>query len=177
MSIAKIASALIIGSALFTAMPVSAAGSDSGTATTVPTCKKGKIWDKKKKRCLKIKKSSSLDDDNLFQAARDLAYNHRYEEAIEVLQLAKNQNDPRILNYLGFSTRKLGDVKKGLTYYAAALKVDPNYTLVREYMGEAFLQLGQVDKAREQLAEIKSRCGVDCREYSMLQTEIGRFTQ
>ncbi|PCH48407.1 MAG: hypothetical protein COC23_00070 [Hyphomicrobiales bacterium] len=175
MSIAKSASALIICSALFATMPVYAAG--GGTETTVPTCKKGKIWDKKKKKCLKIKKSSSLDDDNLFLAARDLAYNHRYEEAIEVLHLAKNQNDPRILNYLGFATRKLGDVEKGLTYYAAALKIDPNYTLVREYMGEAFLQLGQINKAQEQLAEIGKRCGLGCREYAMLKAEIGRFTQ
>ena len=145
-----------------------------GSSATVPTCKKGKVWDKQKKKCIKIKKSSHLDDDNLYEAARDLAYNRRYEEALDVLKLARNQDDPRILNYIGYSTRKLGRVEEGLTYYAAALKADPDYTLVREYMGEAFLQLNKVDKAREQLAEIEKRCGTGCREYALLSEQIDK---
>jgi len=151
-----------------------AAGSGSSNPATV-TCRKGKIWDKRKKRCVRIEKKSSLSDDNLYEAARDLAYNRRYQEAIETLQLASNQQDPRILNYLGYSTRKLGDVKAGLKYYQAALKADPDYTLVREYMGEAFLQLGQVAKAQEQLSEIKARCGESCREYAMLDDQISAY--
>ena len=150
--------------------------SDGGTNTTTPTCKKNKVWDKQKKKCVPIKKSSQLDDDNIYQAARDLAYNRRYEEAIAVLNLASNTSDPRILNYLGYSNRKLGRIEQGLIYYEAALKADPDYTLVMEYMGEAFLQLGLVDKAREQLAAIEERCGKDCREYAMLKAEIGRYT-
>ncbi len=156
--------------AFFIATPAYAAGGESTTVT--PTCKKGKIWDKKKKKCITAKKSSGLSDDNLFEAARDLAYHQRYDEAINVLKLAENQNDPRILNYLGYSNRKLGRVEAGLAYYRTALKADPDYTLVREYMGEAFLQLGQVDKAEEQLAEIERRCGTDCREYAMLKERI-----
>ena len=150
-----------------------AAGGGGGNTTV--TCRKGKIWDKQKKKCVLIKKESNLSDDNLYEAARDLAYNLRYEEAIETLKLASNQNDPRILNYLGYSTRKLGDVEAGLKYYRTALKADPDYTLVREYMGEAFLQLGQVDKAQEQLAEIKSRCGTQCQEYAMLDQQINAY--
>ena len=147
-------------------------GGDNGIVT--PTCKKKMVWDKKKRKCVKAKKSSKLDDNNIYEAARDLAYNRRYEEAITLLKMAKNQNDPRILNYMGYSNRKLGRVEEGLTYYQAALKADPDYTLVMEYMGEAFLQLNQVDKAREQLTAIEKRCGVTCREYTMLEAEINR---
>ena len=154
--------------------PAFAASGESDTVTT-PTCKRSMMWDKRKKKCVRVKKSSSLDDDNIFEVARDLAYNERYDEAIAVLELANNQNDPRILNYLGYANRKLGRVEKGLTYYTAALKADPDYTLVMEYMGEAFLQLGQVDKAREQLTAIEKRCGVDCREYALLDAEIQRY--
>ncbi|NKB54441.1 MAG: tetratricopeptide repeat protein [Rhizobiaceae bacterium] len=167
-----LAAGMLLGGSAFT---VSAfAASDGNSTTTTPTCINGKVWDKKKRLCVLPKKSSQLDDDNIYEAARDLAYNRRYEEAIVVLELAENKNDPRILNYLGYSNRKLGRIEKGLTYYAAALREDPDYTLVMEYMGEAFLQLGKVDKAREQLAEIEKRCGKDCREYSMLETEINR---
>lgn len=160
----------VVGLSLVATIPSFAAG--GGSNTTVVTCKRNLVWDKDKKKCVKAKKSSGLDDDNLFEAARDLAYHNRYDEAIAVLKLAENQDDPRILNYLGYSTRKLGRIEEGLVYYRAALKADPDYTLVREYMGEAFLQLGQVDKAMAQLAEIKRICGVDCHEYTMLSDAI-----
>lgn len=146
----------------------------TGTPTTVPTCTNGKVWDKKKKKCVKPAQDSGLSDDNLFEAARDLAYNRRYEEAQTVLRLAQNQDDPRILNYLGFTTRKLGNVEGSLTYYKAALSIDPDYTLVREYMGEAYIQLGQFERAAEQLAEIRKRCGTDCREYRLLRAELDK---
>jgi hypothetical protein len=40
---------------------------------------------------------------------------------------------------LGYSHRKEGRVKVGIGYYHEALLNDPNYTLVREYLGEALL--------------------------------------
>ncbi len=130
------------------------------------------VWDKRRKKCVRVKKSSQLDDENIYEAARDLAYHRRYEEALDLLDLAENGDDPRILNIRGYATRKLGRIREGLTYYSAALKADPDYTLVREYMGEAFLQLGQVDKALEQLTEIEKRCGSDCHDYAMLDKRI-----
>ena len=75
------------------------------------------------------------------------------------LFFAADKTDPRILNYLGYSHRKSGRVLVGLGYYREALLNDPDYTLVREYMGEAHLQLGDVAAAREQLGEIEKRCG------------------
>ena len=171
----KLIFAASMGAALSIATPSYSAGDGGGSATTVPSCKKGKVWDKKKKKCVKVQKSSNLSDDNLYEAARDLAYNRRYEEALKVLELASNQNDPRILNYKGYSTRKLGRVEEGMKFYVAALAVNPDYHLAREYMAEAFLQLGKVDKAREQLAELGERCGTDCREYKLLDDQIKDF--
>ncbi len=168
-----LAAVALAGATAF-ATPLLAAG--DGNSPVTPTCSSGKVWDKSKKKCVTPQQSGQLDDDNIYEAARDLAYNRRYEEAIKVLQLAQNKQDPRILNYLGYSHRKLGQVEAGLTYYTAALKEDPNYTLVREYMGEAFLQLGRVDKALAQLTEIEKRCGRDCREYSMLEQQIHIYT-
>ncbi len=52
---------------------------------------------------------------------------------------------------IGFMTA-LGD------YYHQALAIDPGYTKVREYLGEAYLQKGDVAKAKEQLMEIADRC-------------------
>ncbi|WP_312857851.1 tetratricopeptide repeat protein [Mesorhizobium zhangyense] len=92
-----------------------------------------------------------------------------------MLSLAENKSDPRILNYLGYSHRKMGRVTVGLGYYQEALKADPNYTLVREYLGEAHLQLGDVASARQQLSEIEKRCGKGCEEYAELSKQIDAF--
>lgn len=148
-------------------------GGGGGGGPTVQKCKQGQVWDKGKKKC--VAKSSQLDDDSIYEAGRDLAYAGRYDEAIEVLTMAKDKTDPRVLNFLGYSHRKSGRVEVGLGYYQEALRNNPDYTLVREYLGEAHLQLGDVASAREQLGEIKKRCGTGCEEYAQLSKQIDAF--
>ena len=158
---------------LFSA-PVLAAG-DGGSSDT-PKCSNGQVWDKAKKKCVNPQRGM-IDDDSIYETGRDLAMAGRYGEAITVLSLASDKSDPRILNYLGYSHRKSGRVSVGLGYYREALIQDPNYTLVREYMGEAYLQNGDVDAARQQLGEIEKRCGKGCREYSLLAEQIDAYSK
>jgi tetratricopeptide (TPR) repeat protein len=147
-------------------------GGNGGGQTT--QCKKGMVWDKKLKKCV-APKQGMLDDDNIYEAGRALAMAGRHDEAIAVLSLAADKKDPRILNYLGYSHRHSGRVTVGLGYYEEALRIDPNYTLVREYLGEAYLQIGDLAGAREQLREIEKRTGKGSREYGMLSEQIDRF--
>jgi tetratricopeptide (TPR) repeat protein len=151
-------------------------GGDSGTSgsQTVTQCKQGQVFDKKLKKCVEPKQGM-LDDDNIYEAGHALAMAGRYDEAIAVLSLAEDKTDPRILNYLGYSHRKAGRITVGLGYYREALHNDPDYTLVREYLGEAHLQLGNIAAAREQLAEIEKRVGKGAREYGMLAEQIDHF--
>ena len=151
-------------------------GSGSGGGQTTAQCKKGMIWDKKTQKCV-VPKQSMIDDDSIYEAGRDLAMAGRYGEAITVLSLAADKTDPRILNYLGYSHRKSGRVQVGLGYYQEALRQDPNYVLVREYLGEAHLQNGDVAAAREQLGEIEKRCGKGCKEYAELSEQIDAFVK
>ncbi len=158
-----------------TGTPAFSASENDSTTIITPKCKKGKVWNRKKKRCVKIKKSSMLDDENIYLAGRDLAMRGEFEDAIQVLSFAHNKNDPRILNYLGYSHRKAGRIDVGLGFYKIALRIDPDYTLVREYMGEAFLQKGDLAGAKNQLVEIENRCGTKCREYTELAVQIDSF--
>ncbi len=130
---------------------------------------KNQIFDKVKKRCVDEAEAQTLNQDSIYSHGRSLARAGQYEDAIRILNLAHDQNDPRVLNYLGFSNRKLGNMKSALTYYHAAVASNPDFTLVREYLGEAYIQLGLLEKAREQLTQIERICGnLTCREYSML---------
>jgi tetratricopeptide (TPR) repeat protein len=121
--------------------------------------------------------NGQLSDDEIHNAAYWLAHEGKYEEALALLGRAKNKNDARLLNQTGFVTRKLGDVDGAFPYYAKALAIDPNYTLAREYLGEAFLSKGDVKSAHEQLGEIEKRCGTGCAEYAKLAQAIADFEQ
>lgn len=164
----KLHAAALALSMSFLAAPAFAAGGESSGDPA--QCKQGEVYDKEQKKC--VQKNSAVDDDSLFETGRAYAYAGRYGEAIEVLGLVSNKNDPRVLNMLGFSHRKSGRVDVGLGYYEEALALNPDFVLAREYMGEAFITLGQIDKAREQLSEIEKRCGKGCAEYAALERQI-----
>lgn len=114
--------------------------------------------------------------DEIYFAAYWLARSGQYQAALDVLRLG-DQSDPRILNYTGFATRKSGDVDGALPYYARALAIDPGYTLARAYLGEAYLQKGDPEKARAQLDEIERRCGRACAEYVDLALQIDAYAK
>lgn len=111
-------------------------------------------------------------DDEVYHAAYVLAHAGRYAEARAMLLTASNPDDPRILNYLGFTTRKLGDVDTALGYYARAIALRPDYTRARSYRGEAFLQKGDMASAKAELGEIEKRCGTGCLEHAELARHI-----
>ncbi len=147
-------------------------GSDSNQ--TAQQCKNGKVWDNNKQKCVDPKKSE-LDEDTIYQGGRALAMAGRYGEAIEVLSTIADSGDPRVFNYLGYSHRHMGRVLVGLGYYNEALTADPNFTLAREYMGEAYLQINDVASAKAQLGEIASRRGTGCEEYRVLKAQIDDY--
>lgn len=149
------------------------AGSSSDDAAT--RCRKGMVLDLKKNKCV-APQQGAVDDESIYRTGRALADADRFDEAIAILSQASNKSDPRVLNYLGYSHRKLGRVTVGLGYYQEALRIDPKYTLVREYLGEAYLQLGDLPAAKLQLAEIERLCGgTECREYGLLADRIGAY--
>ena len=83
-----------------------------------------------------------------------------------------DQTDPNVLNYLGYSHRKMGRLAEGMAYYKKALAIDPDFVLAREYLGEGYLAAGKLRLAEEQLAEIAKRCGTDCKAYRQLAAAI-----
>ena len=113
-----------------------------------------------------------MTDEDLYLAAGDLVLEARYAEALPLLFRIRDRNNPQVLNLIGYSTRKLGDVDKGIDYYHQALAIDPDYTKARQYLGEAYLQKGDVAKAKEQLMEIADRCGGPCDDYELLVKAI-----
>ncbi|MFQ6552806.1 tetratricopeptide repeat protein [Aestuariibius insulae] len=135
-------------------------GSTPPTPTETTTqCENGQIYDEATKACADPK-DARFDDDSRYDAARELAYADRHNDARHVLA-AMDQSDDRTLTYLGFTARKMGDQAGAERYYQAALSANPDNLLARSYMGQGYAEAGDLDAARAQLTEIRTRGGRD----------------
>ena len=94
--------------------------------------------------------------------------NKRYKKA-QILLLKSNEKEPNkadTLNYLGFTTRKLGDYDGGEKYYLQGLAIEPNHNGINEYLGELYIVTNRMDLAKERL-KVLENC--NCEEYSELK--------
>ena len=87
-----------------------------------------------------------------------------------LIQSNKNfPNKPDTLNYLGFTTRKLGDFENGEKFYLQGLKIDPKHTGINEYLGELYVATNRHNLAVERLEVLKD---CNCKEYDQLKAVI-----
>ena len=160
------------------AVAVSSVRAVEGTDNSDPkSCPKGSRYSSSKGRCVKTScgvgeawnsaadacadgRSAALSDEDLYLAGRDLGQDGRYAEALKLFFRMRDRHQARVLSSIGYSTRKLGDIDKGIDYYHQALAIDPNYTKVREYLGEAYLQKGAVGQARNSSWKSPTAAGV-----------------
>ena len=104
-----------------------------------------------------------------------LANQARYAEARGAFQRAQGalgQPHADVLNYLGFTTRKLGEYAEAERFYAAALAIDPDHRGATEYLGELYLEMGRLSDARTQLAKLDALCPYGCAEREELSRWI-----
>ena len=95
----------------------------------------------------------------------------RYAKAQKLL-LKSNSEKPNkadTLNYLGFTTRKLGDYENGEKYYLQGLAIEPNHIGINEYLGELYVATNRLNLAKERL-KILENC--NCKEYTQLKQVI-----
>ena len=95
----------------------------------------------------------------------------RYEKAQKLLIKSNNEKPLQAdtLNYLGFSTRKLGDFENGEKYYLLGLEIDPTHIGINEYLGELYVATQRIDLAKERL-EVLKNC--NCEEFQELKEII-----
>jgi len=115
---------------------------------------------------------------NLIKSAKKYEKKGKVEKAqkkyakAQKLLLKSNKEKPLqadTLNYLGFTTRKLGDYKKGEEFYLQGLQIDPNHKGINEYLGELYVVTNRIDLAKERLEVLKA---CDCEEFKELKEII-----
>ena len=113
-----------------------------------------------------IKAAKKFESKNKLDKAKK-----RYEKAQKLL-LKSNKKFPNkadTLNYLGFTTRKLGDFENGEKYYLQGLAINPYHIGINEYLGELYVATKRHNLAVERLEVLE---GCDCKEYDDLKAII-----
>ncbi len=144
---------------LFTTNSFSAGSSSSDDSST-------KVKSNYDRAVVLIKSAKKLEKKGKTEKA-----NKKYERAQKLL-IKSNKKTPGkadTLNYLGFTTRKLGDYENGEKYYLMGLKINPNHTGINEYLGELYIATNRMDLARERL-KVLENC--NCEEYAELKDII-----
>jgi tetratricopeptide (TPR) repeat protein len=98
-----------------------------------------------------------------------------FAAALEELRgLAEDTQQADVYNLMGYTLRKTGDYATSLTYYTKALELQPDYRPAREYLGELYVETGNIDKAKEQLAALVKLCPGGCEERQDLEKALKR---
>ena len=149
---------ILIISLILLATNCFAAGSSNGKDDS-----KASLYKAAKKLVLKAKK---LEKKDKVEKALTL-YSKAYDKLIKAYD--KDKKNPDILNYLGYTLRKMGDFGKAESYYLKGLELNAEHLGINEYLGELYVQTNRTDLAKERLAVLK---GCDCEEYEELKELI-----
>ena len=112
----------------------------------------------------------------LVQAAQAHSAAGRYNEAIDLLETAlavdaRNRAAFVALARVALAQRLPG---KAIRFYASALQIEPNDVDALAGQGEAYVQRGAVDRARANLARLRTLCGQNCAQATQLAAVIQR---
>jgi len=130
--------------------------------------------------CLNTVLAADLSDGNAppdLESAKALIDKKDWGSAITSLEkfVKANPNNADGYNLLGFSLRHNRRYPEAIFNYKEALRIDPNHRGAHEYLGQAYVQTKQLDKAKEQLASLETLCGTQCEEYVDLKKSIAKF--
>ena len=120
---------------------------------------------------------SSKKDNPDYVRATKLIEDGKYGAAVPLLQsvVAAEPKNADAYNYLGYSERKQGNVDAAMAHYLKALSLHPKHRGANEYLGELYLELGQLDKAKERLDVLDGACFFGCPEYRELKEKIAAY--
>jgi tetratricopeptide (TPR) repeat protein len=114
--------------------------------------------------------------DPILEKASAATQKQDWAGAASVLQagLSANPNNPNYHNLYAYSIRKGANPDMNLVFkhYNEALRLDPKHKGAHEYIGEAYLMVGNVAKAKEHLGQLDKLCFFGCSEYTDLKKAI-----
>jgi tetratricopeptide (TPR) repeat protein len=101
----------------------------------------------------------------------------QYAAAIPLLQkaIARDATDADAHNWLAYAVRRNGDPARAIPIYEKALALDPKHRGAHEYIGEAYLVLDNLPKAKEHLGRLDKLCFFSCSQYRDLKKAVEAY--
>ena len=123
--------------------------------------------------------ASDRPTDPTYAKAKALLDTGDYAAAVPLLRqaVAADPGNANAFNYLGYSLRQIGDQAAALESYQKALAIEPKHRGANEYLGELYLEMDQLDKAKERLDVLDSACFFGCDEYRELKAAIKAYEE
>ena len=119
------------------------------------------------------------DKDPAMEQARAAIAKEDWTRAQGVLReaVARNPQDADAHNLYAYSLRKGPNPQMDVVFrhYNEALRIDPKHRAAHEYLGEAYLQVGKLELAEQELKALVKICFFSCEEYRDLKEEIARY--
>lgn len=78
-------------------------------------------------------------------------------------------------NELGFTFRKLRRMDESFAHYRRALSINPDHRGAHEYIGEAYLMVGDLPGAQRHLQHLRRLCLLPCDELKELEQAIAAY--
>ena len=117
-------------------------------------------------------------DPVLEQASKTIAAND-WPQAQALLKdaIARNPGNADYHNLYAYSVRKGANPDMSLVFkhYNEALRLDPRHRGAHEYIGEAYLMVGNLPKAKEHLSALDKLCFFPCQEFSDLKRAVSDY--
>ena len=76
---------------------------------------------------------------------------------------------------LGFAYRNLRQYEVAFKHYERALAIEPRHRAAHEYIGEAYLMVGDEKNAEKHLAALKRICLLGCEELKDLEQAVAKY--
>ncbi len=119
--------------------------------------------------------ASTRDAD--YAAGKQAMDKKNWEEAVKRFQVAarRNPDSADLQNYLGFSYRNLKQMDLAFKHYKRSIELDPRHRGAHEYIGEAYLMIGDLANAEKHLAALRNICLLPCEELTDLEKAVAEF--
>lgn len=117
--------------------------------------------------------------DPVMERVQDATARKDWPAAQAVLRdaVAANPQNPDYHNMYAYTLRKGANPDMNLVFkhYNEALRLDPKHRGAHEYIGEAYLMVGNLPKAKEHLSTLDKLCFFPCGEFNDLKRSVADY--
>ncbi len=117
---------------------------------------------------------TAVERDVDYAAGKKAMGDKRWTEAAARFKAAarRDPDNADLQNYLGYSYRNLKQFDLAFAYYKRAIEINPRHRGAHEYIGEAYLMVGNLPSAEQHLKALRDICLLPCEELADLDKAI-----